>query len=113
MYKTIKALEGITRNNGNTLILPIIIVQGTVPVYTDWLVFSGYVYTLPDNFSCRHESMITYPICDSSLKINAVQLRFVTEIAPKSPFLCVNRSTIWYDFHAGAKALRYSMNIQL
>ena len=67
MYKTIKALEGITRNNGNTLILPIIIVQGTVPVYTDWLVFSGYVYTLPDNFSCRYESMNTYPICDSSL----------------------------------------------
>lgn len=32
MYKTIKALEGITRNNGNNLILPIIIVQGTVLV---------------------------------------------------------------------------------
>ena len=67
MYKTIKALEGITRNNGNTLILPINVVQGTVPVYTDWLVFSGHVHTLPDNFSCRHESMNTYPICDSSL----------------------------------------------
>ena len=67
MYKTIKALEGITRNNGNTLILPINIVQGTVPVYTDCLVFSGYVYILPDNISCRHESMNTYPICDSSL----------------------------------------------
>ena len=66
MYKTIKALEGITWNNGNTLILPIIIVQGTVRVYIDWLVFSGHVHTLPDNFSCRHESMNTYPICDSS-----------------------------------------------
>ena len=39
MYKTIKALKGITRNNGNTLILPINIVQGTVPVYTDGLFF--------------------------------------------------------------------------
>ena len=37
MYKTIKALEGITRNNGNTLILPIIIVQGTVLVSLHWL----------------------------------------------------------------------------
>ena len=79
MYKTIKALEGITRNNGNTLILPIIIVQGTVPVYTDWLVFSGYVYTLPDNFSCRHESMNTYPICVTRhfrLQRGAASLRY-------------------------------------
>ena len=45
MYKTIKALEGITRNNGNTLILPIIIVQGTVLVYTDGL-FSLAMFTL-------------------------------------------------------------------
>lgn len=45
MYKTIKALEGITRNNGNTLILPINIVQGTVLVYTDGL-FSLAMFTL-------------------------------------------------------------------
>ena len=45
MYKTIKALEGITRNNGNTLILPINVVQGTVLVYTDGL-FSLAMFTL-------------------------------------------------------------------
>ena len=45
MYKTIKALEGIAWNNGNTLILPIIIVQGTVLVYTDGL-FSLAMFTL-------------------------------------------------------------------
>ena len=44
-YKTIKALEGIAWNNGNTLILPIIIVQGTVRVYTDGL-FSLAMFTL-------------------------------------------------------------------
>ena len=39
--------------------------------------------------------------------------RSVTEIAPKSPFLCVNRSPIRYGFRVGKKATRYSMNIAL
>ena len=38
-------------------------------------------------------------------------LRSVAEIAPKSPFLCVNRSTIRYGFRSGVKASRYSVNI--
>ena len=46
----------------------------------------------------------------STLLIRAAQLRSVTEIAPKSPFLCVNRSPIRYGFCAGAKAIRYSVN---
>ena len=45
-----------------------------------------------------------------TLEIGAAQLRSVTEIAPKSPSLCVNRSPIQYGFCAGAKAFRYSVN---
>ena len=36
----------------------------------------------------------------------AMQLRSVTEIAPKSPLLCVKRIPIRCDFRAGAKAKR-------
>ena len=36
----------------------------------------------------------------------AVQLRSVTEIAPKSPLLCVKRIPIRCDFRADAKAKR-------
>ena len=43
-------------------------------------------------------------MCRSTLEIGAAQLRSAAEIAPKSPFLCVNR--IWYGFLAGAKAIR-------
>ena len=35
----------------------------------------------------------------------------VTEIALLQPFLCVNRSPVQYDFHGGAKASRYCVNI--
>ena len=45
------------------------------------------------------------------LEIGAAQLRSVTEIEPKSPFLCVNRSSIRYGFRAGAKAIWYCVNI--
>ena len=44
---------------------------------------------------------------------SAVQLSSITEIAPKSPFLCLNRNRIRYGFRAGAKAMRYSMNTYL
>ena len=37
--------------------------------------------------------------------IGAAQRLSVTEIAPKSPFLGVKRSSIWYGFRAGAKAI--------
>ena len=46
----------------------------------------------------------------STLEIGAAQLRSVTEIAPKSRFLCVNRNPIQYGFRAGAKAVWYHMN---
>ena len=47
---------------------------------------------------------VIYPICNAPLwEIGAAQLRSVAEIAPKSPFLCVNRIAIRYGFCAGAK----------
>ena len=35
------------------------------------------------------------------------QLRKVTEIVPKSLFLCVNRRPFRYGFNAGSKAIRF------
>ena len=52
-----------------------------------------------------------YPICDSIFEISATQLRFLTEIPLKSPFLCVNRSPMAYGFSAGARAIRYTVNV--
>ena len=50
-------------------------------------------------------------ICDSPLQFrhrcSAVSL---TEMAPKSPLLCVNRGPISYVFRACATATRYSLN---
>ena len=48
----------------------------------------------------------------STLEIGAAQLRSATEIASKSPLLCVNRSpSVRYDFRVGAKGIQYSVNI--
>ena len=60
-------------------------------------------------------SVNTYPICDSLLLIRDQRgaALSVTEIAPKSSFLCVNVSPIQYGFRAGAKATWYSVNIAL
>ena len=49
----------------------------------------------------------------STLQIGEAQLHSVTNIAPKSCFLCVNQSPIRYGFRAGAKAICYSVNIAL
>ena len=67
--------------------------------------YLGYVQTIPDSFSCRHEKLSGVLL--STLEIRAGQLRSVREIAPKSSFFYVNRSHIRYVFHAGAKAFRY------
>ena len=53
----------------------------------------------------RHK---TSPICDAPLSRSA-RLCSVTEIAPKSPSLSVNRIHIRYDFCGGAKAIRYTI----
>ena len=47
----------------------------------------------------------------STLEIGAAQLRFVAEIAPKSPFFCVNRIPIRCGIPVAAKAILYSVNI--
>ena len=82
----------------------------------------GYIYTLTDCFSCRQEKLSsivrthvhkapksgkeTFPICGDPFSTSApLQLRCVTEIGPKSAFLCVNRSAIWYGFRASAKSI--------
>ena len=60
-------------------------------------------------------SMNTYPICDSPLKrsIGAVQLLFVTEIAPPQPFFACKQKPYPVTFLGGAKTIRYSVNIAL
>ena len=35
----------------------------------------------------------------------------LTEISPKSPLLCVNRTPIRYGFRAGAKVILYSVSL--
>ena len=78
-----------------------------------------YVHSKPDSLLCRQE---IYPVKyehhlserrSFTLKIDAVQLRSVTEIAPKLPFSCVNRSPIRYNFRSGAKAIPHSVNVAL
>ena len=62
--------------------------------------------------TCQHEK---YPglVSTFNTRVNSgtVQLRFVTETALKSPFLCVNKSPIRYGFCAGARSFRYSVVI--
>ena len=45
--------------------------------------------------------------------MGAAQILSVTEIAPKSRFLCVNRSPIRYGFRAGAEANQHSVTLAL
>ena len=62
--------------------------------------------------TCRHEK---YPgwlwkpmwlsTFSTTVKIGPAQLRFVTETATKSPFLCVNKGSIRYAFRASARAV--------
>ena len=46
----------------------------------------------------------------STFENGAAQLCNVSEIAPKSPFFCVNRSSIQYDVRVGAKVLTTTEN---
>ena len=60
---------------------------------------SQYLFTLYLNMAPNLSNMRC-----SIFEISAVQLRFVTEIALKSLFLCVNRSLIRYGFRSRARA---------
>ena len=76
-----------------------------------------FVHTRPDSFSCRYEKILYNgtPIryVHLTLKIDAAQILSVTEIAPKSRFLCMNRSPILYSFRAVAKATLHSVTLAL
>ena len=75
------------------------------------------IHAITDSVSCRYEKLsdpVWTPMRYVTLHfIGAAQLRTVREISPKSPLLCVNRSSIPYGFLAGAKAILYSVNIAL
>ena len=57
----------------------------------------------------RHEYEHLSDMWLSALEIGAAQLRSVTEIAPKSLFLCVNTSPTRCGFRASVKTIRYSL----
>ena len=88
-----------------------------VPVLTpeyllpsQWILVLAPTYSLPvqsEYLLTLHQS-VAQNLSDmrrSTSEIGAAQLRSVTEIAPKSPFLYVNRSPIRYGFHIGARAI--------
>ena len=60
--------------------------------------------------TCSHCARVAQNPFRKMTILGAVQLRSVTEIAPKSPFLCVNRSPNRNGFRLGATA---SLKIQL
>ena len=67
-----------------------------------WVPLAGTL----DCFSCGNEKVLLSgivwtPIRYVTLETSAAQLRSVTEMAPRSPFSCVNRCPIRYDFRAG------------
>ena len=62
------------------------------------------VFTLHQSMAQNLSDMSRY------FEIGEEQFRSVTEIAPKSPFLCVNRSPIRYDSRGGAKAIQFGVN---
>ena len=60
---------------------------------------SGFQASLPFMYFCHGPNRCSH--CNKqSQEIGAAQLRFVTEIAPKSRFLCVNRSRyrVWFSY---------------
>ena len=69
---------------------------------SQWVLFLFPSYSLP----LRTKYLLTLhqtvaqnlsDMCRSTSEIGAALLRSVTEIAPKSPFLCVNRSLVWFS----------------
>ena len=72
------------------------ILEGSSPLCTR-------VYTKP----------IWWPTCDAPLSRLITLFRSTTEIVLPQPHMCVNRGPNRYDFHGGAKAIHYSVNIAL
>ena len=59
-----------------------------------------------------HKTYLTNMRC-SIFKINTALFRSTTEMVLPQPYMSVNRSPNEYDFHGGAKANHYSVNIAL
>ena len=77
---------------------------------------SGCIHTITDSFSCRSEKvsgavrqLIRYVTFHLRDRRDTASL--VIETAPKSLFLCANRSPVRYGFCAGANSVRYSVII--
>ena len=93
--------------------IPFLAPQYILP--SQWISVVAPTYSLP----LRSEYLFTLrqtvaqnlsDIWRSTLEIGAAHLRSVTEIALKSPFSCVNRSPIWYDSRALARAILCNEN---
>ena len=99
-------------------ILATIIIQSLYAVYTIYRItfhvnkISGIAWTT----NCSHytkewyRNRETYPICDGPLSRSTGRIS-VAETAPKSPFVCVNRSAIWYVSRNGARATGISCSV--
>ena len=68
-------------------------------------------YGLCENDESCERTPIRYVILHSGDRRGAARLHFVTEIAPKSPFLCVNGCPVRCGLRANTKAIRYGLNI--
>ena len=73
---------------------------------------NGFECLLLIIYFCMSQNLVSN-VGRSTFEIGAAQLCYVTEIAPKSPFLCVNRSPNRYGFQGGAKTIRHNVNIAL
>ena len=79
---------------------------------SQWVPVLAPTYLLPRRSEwCSHQSM-TQNLSDMSryFETGEAQFRSVTEIAPKSPFLCVNRRPTRYDSRGDAKAIQFGVN---
>ena len=72
---------------------------------------SSYSFTSATEIDIRRNSRSLSDMWRSTSEIGAAQLRSFTEIAPKTPFLFMNRSSIRYGFIVCVRAIQYNVNI--
>lgn len=81
-----------------------------LPVSTNWW---GDLSTVMNWWLHSNPSKIELDRLRSTFKMGTAQLHSVTEISPKSLFLCVPKIPIRYGLHTGKRAIRYSQHIAL
>ena len=69
--------------------------------------FFKFNFPLRENIFCTSSAAPISFLMVRPLEIGLAQLRKVTEVTPKSLFLCVNRRPFLYGFSAGSKAIRF------